>query len=149
MTTAHDDRSPLTDLVSRRMDRPFMVAFAFALGFTLLIALTLGYTALRLVTSANEDRDAARVEAQQVKAQLDANQRETNCIRKLSGDTNLAATNNALAFNEYVIGLGSRGDIPALQAALQQAGQELRATVTVYFRAVTEGVDVARDCPGM
>lgn len=147
--TNDDDRTPLTDMVSRRIDRPFMVAFAFALGFTLLIALTLGYTALRLVTSANEDRDAARFEAQQVKAQLEANQRETACFRKLSGDRARADTLYSTANGDLIIAVGVKGDVQAALANLDARKVALQAADDAYYRAATEGVDVDRDCPGM
>lgn len=139
----------LTDPPSHRTDRPY----ALALAFTALMVVTLVGLCLWFLNNgrvrAERDADVARSEVAGLRTQLSTSQQNTDCIRVLSAARSQKDTENSIAFNEYVIGLGTRGDIATLQADLAEAGVALKAADDAYNRALREGVDRQRDCPNL
>lgn len=126
------------DVRSHRADRPY----ALALAFTALMVVTLVGLCLFFLNSGKQEAERRLERSEEtvsgLQMQLDADRAKTDCIRSLSVALNDADVNNSLAFNRYVIGLGQRGDIAALQADLDAAGLALQGARDAY---------VAQDCP--
>lgn len=106
-------RSPVLGLVVG------IIALAFAMG------------ALQVLRSNAEVADVRR-ELAAARADLAVEQERSACLRELQADMYRADVNNAIAFNRFVIGLSTRGDVPALTVALEQSGAALLVAFEAY-----------------
>jgi outer membrane protein TolC len=68
------------------------------------------------------------------------------CRDDYNTSVNSARVGNEIAFNRYVTGLGTGGDVPTLQAALDAAGQTLIAAQQAASAASAAGY-TPEHCP--
>jgi hypothetical protein len=145
------DHDPLLDdpgppEITHRVDRAYAISMAITVALIVGLIVYLFERSDDLVKRADEDRDTVR-------AQLVADQRDTDCLRKLSGAVSSAERRADTAETDLVVALGAGGarggiDMEAIFAEIAAANEAYKQADAAYSLAVSEGVVLERDCPG-
>lgn len=155
-----DELDPLLDgppsrlTISHRSDRPTAISLAITVALIVGLIVYLFERSDDTVALAEEAVEQAQQERDAIRAQLVADQRVTDCLRKLSGAVSTAERRADVAETDLVVALGAGGsrggiDMDVIFAEIDAANEVYKQADAAYSRAVTEGVDVERDCPGV
>lgn len=139
--------------ITHRVDRAYAISMAITVALIVGLIVYLFERSDDLVAQARQERDTVQAQLDEFVAQNQEDQRVTDCLRKLSGAVSSAERRADTAETDLVVALGAGGsrggiDMEAIFAEIAAANEVYKTADAAYSRAVTEGVDLTRDCPG-